>query len=109
LKTTLNKKSNAGRWWLTPVIPPTQEAEVRRIAVQSQPRQTVHKTLSCKILSKKKKKNVLVEWLKVKAPSSSPSTTHTKKKVQQCLVCIMTQAKVYVYGDRDTRVLGTQR
>jgi hypothetical protein len=44
----------------------TQEAEIRRIAVQSQPRQIVHKTLSKK---KKKKpftqKEGLVEWLKV--------------------------------------------
>jgi hypothetical protein len=32
-------------WWLTPVIPATQEAEIRRIVVQSQPRQIVHETL----------------------------------------------------------------
>jgi hypothetical protein len=32
--------------WLTPVIPATQEAEIRRIAVLNQPRQIVHKTLS---------------------------------------------------------------
>jgi hypothetical protein len=29
--------SKAGFWWLTPVIPATQEAEIRRNAVQSQP------------------------------------------------------------------------
>jgi hypothetical protein len=34
--------------WLMPVIPATQEADIRRIAVQSQPRQIVHKTLSQK-------------------------------------------------------------
>jgi hypothetical protein len=32
----------------TPVIPATQEAEIRRISVQSQTRQIVHKTLSQK-------------------------------------------------------------
>jgi hypothetical protein len=35
-------------WWLTPVIPATQEAEIRRITVQSQPRAIVHETLSQK-------------------------------------------------------------
>jgi hypothetical protein len=39
-------------WWLTPVILATQEAVIRRIEVQSQPNQIVHKTLSWK---KKKK------------------------------------------------------
>jgi hypothetical protein len=31
----------AQHWWLTPVIVATQEAEIRRIVVQSQPRQIV--------------------------------------------------------------------
>jgi hypothetical protein len=31
----------AGRWWFTPVILPTQEAEIRRIVVRSQPEQIV--------------------------------------------------------------------
>jgi hypothetical protein len=51
---------------LTPVIPATQEAESRRIGVQSQPRQIVPETLSQKHLHKKG----LVEWLQVKALSS---------------------------------------
>jgi hypothetical protein len=38
----------AGHQWLTPVIPATQEAESRRIAVQSQPAQIVCETLSRK-------------------------------------------------------------
>jgi hypothetical protein len=35
-----------------PVILATQEAEIRRIAVRSQPRQIVHETLSQKTLHK---------------------------------------------------------
>jgi hypothetical protein len=38
------------RWWLTPIILAIQEAEIRRIAVQSQPRKIV-----CETLSQKKK------------------------------------------------------
>jgi hypothetical protein len=50
--TPLKKKQVVGHWWLIPVILAAQEAEVRRIAVQSQPRQIVHKTLSRKTLYK---------------------------------------------------------
>jgi hypothetical protein len=38
---------------LVAVIPATQEVEIRRIIVQSQPRQIVHKTLSGKISNTK--------------------------------------------------------
>jgi hypothetical protein len=44
-----------------PVILTTQEAEIRRIIVQSKSRQTVHKTLS----HKKPSQKGLVERLKV--------------------------------------------
>jgi hypothetical protein len=44
------------------VILVTQEAEIRRIAVQSQMAQIVHETLSRK---KKKSQKRVVEWLKV--------------------------------------------
>jgi hypothetical protein len=47
--------------WPMPVILVTQEAEIRRIAVPSQPRQTVCETLSGKPITK----IGLVEWLKV--------------------------------------------
>jgi hypothetical protein len=40
------KKIQAGSQWLTSVILATQEAEIRRIAVRSQPRQVVLETLS---------------------------------------------------------------
>jgi hypothetical protein len=67
-------ESGAERQWLTPIILATQEAESRRITVRSQTGQTVRKNLSRKTLSQK---IGLVEWLKVKALSSSP-IPHTK-------------------------------
>jgi hypothetical protein len=60
--------------WLMPAILSIQEAEIRRIAVRSHLRQIIRETLSWKTLSQK---IGLVEWLKVKALSSSP---RTKKK-----------------------------
>jgi hypothetical protein len=44
-----------------PVIVATQEAEIRRVMVRSQPRQIVWETLSWKYQTQKG----LVEWLKV--------------------------------------------
>jgi hypothetical protein len=64
----------AGHQWLTPIILATQETEIRSIAVGSQPGQIVCETLSQKHHHKKG----LLEWLKVKALSSSPSTTKKK-------------------------------
>jgi hypothetical protein len=43
----------AGHPWLTPVILATQEAEMRRITVRSQPGEIVCETLFRKTLSKK--------------------------------------------------------
>jgi hypothetical protein len=45
-KSKPHHKRPSGCWWLTPVILATQEAEIRRIMVRSQPRQIVHETLS---------------------------------------------------------------
>jgi hypothetical protein len=41
-------------WWLTSVILTPQEAEIRRIIVQSQPRQIVCETLSQKNTTQKR-------------------------------------------------------
>jgi hypothetical protein len=57
----------------------TQEAAIRRIAVQRQSGQIVCKTLS----RKKNHKKGLVEWLKVEALSSNPSTAKKKKKKKE--------------------------
>jgi hypothetical protein len=59
-----------------PVILATEEAEIRRIVVQSQPGQIVQETLSEKTHHKKG----LVECPKVYALSSSPSTAKNKTK-----------------------------
>jgi hypothetical protein len=75
---------SAEQWWLTLVILATQEAEVRRIVVRSQPGQIVRETLSKPITKighhknragevaegpeikpqyhKKKKKKILLSW-----------------------------------------------
>jgi hypothetical protein len=48
------------------VIPATQEAEIRRVEVRSQPGQIVLETLSQKKKKNKKKpKKGLLKWLKV--------------------------------------------
>jgi hypothetical protein len=53
----------AGHQWLTPVILATQEAEIKRITVRSQPREIGQRDpISKKPFTKKKG---LVEWLKL--------------------------------------------
>jgi hypothetical protein len=66
-----------------PVILATQEAEIRRIEVRSQPRQIV---LRDPLSGKNFTKIGLVEWLKVKALSSSPSTAEKKKEKRNCVL-----------------------
>jgi hypothetical protein len=58
------------------IILAIQEAVIRRIAVRIQLRQIVHEILSRKYPSVKE----LVEWLKVKALRSNPSTTKKKRE-----------------------------
>jgi hypothetical protein len=59
-----------------PIILATKEADIRRIAFQSQPGQIICKTLSLKTLHK----NRAVQWLKVKTLSSVPVPQKKKKK-----------------------------
>jgi hypothetical protein len=68
----------AGHQWLMPIILATQETEIKRIMVRSQPRQIVHKPLSRKYPSQKG----LAEWLKVKALISSPRTANKQTNKQ---------------------------
>jgi hypothetical protein len=63
----IKKLCLAGHQWLMPIILATQEAEIRRIAIQSQPQQIVCETLS----QKNHHEKGLVEWLKMKALNSS--------------------------------------
>jgi hypothetical protein len=44
--TTIKKKKKARHQWLMPISLMSQEAEIRRIVVQRQPRQIVFETLS---------------------------------------------------------------
>jgi hypothetical protein len=44
LKKNRQETNRTWCWWLIPVILTTQEAEIRRILVQSQPRKIVGKT-----------------------------------------------------------------
>jgi hypothetical protein len=48
-------------WWLMPILLVTQEAEIRRIMIQSQPSRGFVRLY----LKKTRHKKELVEWLKV--------------------------------------------
>jgi hypothetical protein len=66
----------AGLKWLKPVIPATQEAESRRITVQSQPKQIIHETLSQKTLQKNRAGGVA----KGEGPEFKPQYYKKKKR-----------------------------
>jgi hypothetical protein len=69
----------SGCQWLTPIILATQEAEIKRTAVQSQPREIVHKTLFRKKKSQKRAGKVAQGI----DPELKPQY-HRKKKPQNC-------------------------
>jgi hypothetical protein len=64
-----------------PVILATQEANIRRIEVRSQPRKIFHETLSQKYPTQKRASGVaqvVVEYNKHEAFSSTPTTSSKK-------------------------------
>jgi hypothetical protein len=61
IRVSIRITGTAGCRWLTPIILAAQEAEIRRLTVQSQLRQIARETLSQKTLHKKG----LVERVKV--------------------------------------------
>jgi hypothetical protein len=77
LHISVQKLCNAWHQWSTPVILAPQEAEIRRVTVRSQPR--LQDPLSKIPITK----IGLVEWLKVKALSSSPSTAKKERKKER--------------------------
>jgi hypothetical protein len=76
-----------------PIILATQEAEIRGIVVQSQPREIVHETPSQKYPTQKRAgavpQGVECQPSKREALSSNPSTTKKKKKVMDGLCLSM--------------------
>jgi hypothetical protein len=86
-----NKFENAGLQWLMLIILPTQEAEIRMIMVQSQPRWIVHETLSWKKKSQKRAGGVA--W--GVGPEFKPQ--HYKYIYIYLCVCIHIYMCIYIY------------
>jgi hypothetical protein len=80
-KKTQEASSGARRRWLTPVIPAPREAEIRRITVRNQPRETVQETLYQKNPSQKRAGGVAQDV----ALSSNPSTAKKKRLILKCM------------------------
>jgi hypothetical protein len=72
----LKKGKIARCQWLPPVILATWESEIRRIVVESQPAEMVHKTLSQNYPNTKKGGEVA----QVVEPHSNPNAANKKKK-----------------------------
>jgi hypothetical protein len=78
----LERSHQTGNQWLTPVIPATQETAIRRITVQSQPRQIVLETLSQKKKkSQKIKRGGVADGMAqgIGPEFNSPYHTHTHR------------------------------
>jgi hypothetical protein len=82
---SFEKVINARYWWLTTVIPATQEAEIRRIAVQNQPRQIVKETLSQKKQSQKRAGGMAQGV----GPEFKHSTAKKKRKEKEKVIKIL--------------------
>jgi hypothetical protein len=78
--------------WLTPIILSPQEAEIRRIEFQGQPKKNESETLSQKYPTQKRAGGVaqVVEWLpsKQEAMSLNPSTeTDNRCSLKSLFIC----------------------
>jgi hypothetical protein len=83
-----------------PVILATQEAEIRRIMVHTQPRQIVHKTLSQKSDSRYR------PWVQASVPPTPPP--HTQKRQENQGESSYMQKQHILQGGAEQRSLGSR-
>jgi hypothetical protein len=74
-----DSQTEAGRQWLTPVILAAQEAEIRSLFVQSQPRKKAQETLISKTLHKNRAGGVA----QGEGPEFKPQYRKKKKRIQK--------------------------